>query len=253
LTAVFSILRGEQMIDEEIELIAHLEEMRKRIIYVLCSFLLFFIFSFIFVEHVYDWLVKDLEIKLALLGPGDILWIYFKISAIFAITLTTPLTAYHVWRFVSPALQKHERRATFILIPALFILFIIGISFGYFLVFPTVLSFMQELASDGFQQIYTTEKYFSFLISLTIPFGFLFELPVIILFLTAIGILNPRTLKKFRKIAYFVITITSVLMTPPDFISDILVLVPLILIYELSISLSSFINQKRIQKTKEVI
>jgi sec-independent protein translocase protein TatC len=241
------------MIDEEIELIAHLEEMRKRIIYVLCSFLFFFIFSFIFVEHVYDWLVKDLKMKLALLGPGDILWIYFKISAIFAIALTTPLSAYHVWRFVSPALKKHERRATFILIPAFFILFIIGISFGYFLVFPIILSFMQELASDGFQQIYTAEKYFSFMISLTIPFGFLFELPVIILFLTAIGILNPQTLKKSRKIAYFVITVISVLITPPDFLSDILVLVSLLLIYELSINLSSFIDKKRIQKTKEAL
>ncbi|MBM7585463.1 sec-independent protein translocase protein TatC [Bacillus pakistanensis] len=238
------------MIDEEVELIAHLEEMRKRIIYVLCSFLTFFIFSFIFVEHVYNWLVKDLEFKLALLGPGDILWIYFKISAVCSIALTTPLAAYHVWRFVFPALQKHERKATFMLIPALFLLFMIGISFGYFLVFPIVLSFMQELAGDGFQQFYTTEKYFSFLLSLTVPFGLLFELPVVILFLTAIGILNPQSLKKFRKIAYFIITVTSVLITPPDFISDILVLVPLILIYELSINLSSFIYRKRLQKTE---
>ncbi len=187
---------------------------------------------------------------LALLGPGDILWIYFKISAVCSLALTIPLAAYHVWRFVLPALQEHERKATFMLIPALFLLFILGISFGYFLVFPIVLSFLEKLAGEGFQQFYTSEKYFSFLISLTVPFGILFELPVVILFLTAIGIINPQMLKKSRKIAYFVILITSVLITPPDFISDILVLVPLILIYEISITLSAFIYRKKLQKTE---
>lgn len=238
------------MKDQEVALTVHLEELRKRLIYILASFLVFFAVSFAFVEQIYNWLVKDLEFKLALLGPGDVLWIYFKISAVCSIALTIPLAAYHVWRFVLPALQEHERKATFMLIPALFLLFILGISFGYFLVFPIVLSFMQELAGEGFQQFYTSEKYFSFLISLTVPFGILFELPVVILFLTAIGILNPQMLKKSRKIAYFVILITSVLITPPDLISDILVLVPLVLIYEVSINLSSFIYRKKLLKTE---
>ncbi|UAL51583.1 MULTISPECIES: twin-arginine translocase subunit TatC [Metabacillus] len=238
------------MKDQEVALTVHLEELRKRLIYILASFLVFFAVSFAFVEQIYSWLVKDLEFKLALLGPGDVLWIYFKISAVCSIALTIPLAAYHVWRFVLPALQEHERKATFMLIPALFLLFILGISFGYFLVFPIVLSFMQELAGEGFQQFYTSEKYFSFLISLTVPFGILFELPVVILFLTAIGILNPQMLKKSRKIAYFVILITSVLITPPDLISDILVLVPLVLIYEVSINLSSFIYRKKLLKTE---
>ncbi|OHR66717.1 preprotein translocase subunit TatC [Bacillus sp. HMSC76G11] len=240
------------MRDPEVALTEHLEELRKRIIYILGSFLVFFALSFAFVERIYSWLIKDLEFKLALLGPGDVLWIYFKISAVCSIALTIPLAAYHVWRFVLPALQEHERKATFMLIPALFLLFILGISFGYFLVFPIVLSFMQELAGEGFQQFYTSEKYFSFLISLTVPFGILFELPVVILFLTAIGILNPQMLKKSRKIAYFVILITSVLITPPDLISDILVLVPLVLIYEISINLSSFVYRKKLLKTESL-
>ncbi|USK33197.1 twin-arginine translocase subunit TatC [Bacillus sp. F19] len=238
------------MKDQEVALTVHLEELRKRLIYILGSFLVFFALSFAFVEQIYMWLVKDLEFKLALLGPGDVLWIYFKIAAVCSIALTIPLAAYHVWRFVLPALQEHEKKATFMLIPALFLLFILGITFGYFLVFPIVLSFMQELAGEGFQQFYTSEKYFSFLISLTVPFGILFELPVVILFLTSIGILNPQMLKKSRKIAYFVILITSVLITPPDLISDILVLVPLVLIYEVSINLSSFIYRKKLLKTE---
>jgi sec-independent protein translocase protein TatC len=106
---------------------------------------------------------------------------------------------------------------------------------------------MQTLAGDDFQPFYTSEKYFRFLLNLTVPFGVLFELPVVVLFLTSIGILNPYRLKKTRKIAYFVIAVTAVFVTPPDFISDILVLVPLLLIYELSISLSSFIYRKKVR------
>lgn len=236
------------MNDKEIELTEHLAELRKRLIYVLGSFLGFLALSFLFVEQIYSYLVKDLEFKLALLGPGDVLWIYFKLAAVCSIALTIPIVAYHLWRFVLPALKEHEKRATFVLIPALFLLFIVGISFGYFFVFPTCLTFMQTLAGDDFQTFYTSEKYFSFMLNLTVPFGVLFELPVVILFLTSIGILNPNMLKKTRRISYFLITIASVFLTPPDFISDILVLIPLIFLYEISISLSAFIYRKKLKK-----
>ncbi|MFC0273343.1 twin-arginine translocase subunit TatC [Metabacillus herbersteinensis] len=238
------------MKDNELELIAHLSELRRRLMIVLGVFLLFFAIALAYVESIYQWLVSDLDVKLALLGPGDVFWIYFQISAVFSLAFTIPIAAYQAWKFVLPALKENERKATFMLIPSLFLLFILGISFGYFLVFPIVLSFMEGLASDGFQQFYTSEKYFSFLISLTVPFGLLFELPVVILFLTAIGLLNPRTLRKSRKLAYFCITVTSVLITPPDLVSDILVLVPLIFIYEVSISLSAYVYRKRLEQSK---
>ncbi|MGG3571900.1 twin-arginine translocase subunit TatC [Bacillus gobiensis] len=236
------------MNDQEIELTEHLAELRKRLIYVLGCFLGFLALSFLFVEQIYNYLVKDLEFKLALLGPGDVLWIYFKLSAVSSIAFTIPVAAFHIWRFVLPALKEHEKKATFVLIPALFFLFISGISFGYFFVFPTCLSFMQTLAGNEFQPFYTSEKYFSFMLNLTVPFGVLFELPVVILFLTSIGILNPNTLRKTRKIAYFLIAVASVFLTPPDFISDILVLIPLIFLYEISISLSAFIYRKKLKK-----
>ncbi|MCF6409399.1 twin-arginine translocase subunit TatC [Pseudalkalibacillus salsuginis] len=233
---------------QELELVDHLSELRKRILIVGAGFLAFFIIGFIFVEQIYQFLVKDLDTELALLGPTDILWIYFKIAGVVAISLTIPLAAYHTWRFVLPALEAKQRKATLMLIPALFLLFIIGLGFGYSIVFPTVLSFLQGLSNEGFQMFYTTEKYFNFLFQMTVPFGILFEMPVVVLFLTALGILNPTRLKKSRKICYFAFTVLAVVLTPPDFLSDILVLVCLVVLFEISITISTFVYKKREKK-----
>ncbi|WP_261132177.1 twin-arginine translocase subunit TatC [Bacillus sp. Marseille-Q3570] len=236
---------------QELELVDHLGELRKRILIVGASFLAFFIIGFIFVEQIYQWLVRDLNTELALLGPTDILWIYFKIAGVVAISLTIPMAAYHTWRFVVPALEATQQKATLMLIPALFLLFIVGIGFGYAIVFPTVLNFLQGLSDDGFQMFYTTEKYFNFLFQMTVPFGFLFEMPVVVLFLTALGILNPARLKKSRKICYFVFTVLAVVLTPPDFLSDILVLVCLVVLFEISITISAFVYRKKIKREQE--
>ncbi|WP_257348570.1 twin-arginine translocase subunit TatC [Pseudalkalibacillus decolorationis] len=238
--------------DQEAELVEHLSELRKRILIVGASFLLFFILGFVFVDYIYQWLVRDLDTKLALLGPTDILWIYFKIAGVVAIAFTIPTAAYQTWKFVLPALEEKQRKATLMLIPALFLLFILGVGFGYAIVFPTVLSFLQGLSNEGFQLFYTSEKYFNFLFQMTVPFGILFEMPVVVLFLTALGILNPARLKRSRKVCYFVFTILAVVLTPPDFLSDILVLVCLVVLFEFSIILSAFVYRKKIAKEQDV-
>lgn len=135
---------------------------------------------------------------------------------------------------------------TLAFIPGIFILFISGIAFGYFLLFPIVLSFLQSLAGDQFETFFTVDKYFRFMINLTVPFGFLFEMPAIIMFLTRLGIINPQRLAKSRKISYFFLIVVSVLITPPDFISDILVIVPLVLLYEFSVTLSKIVYRKKL-------
>lgn len=224
----------------------HLSELRKRVIITLASFLLFLIISFLFVQDIHHFLVKDLNDKLAILGPGDILWIYMAIAGISAITFTLPVAAFQIWLFVKPGLRTEEQKATLAFIPGIFILFISGIAFGYFLLFPIVLSFLQSLAGDQFETFFTVDKYFTFMINLTVPFGFLFEMPAIIMFLTRLGIINPQRLAKSRKIAYFFLIVISVLITPPDFISDILVIIPLVLLYEFSITLSKIVYRKKL-------
>lgn len=236
--------------NQDMDLIGHFEELRKRLIITLGAFILLFILSFIFVQDIYNLLVKDLSIKLAVLGPSDILWVYFILAGVVSIAGTIPIAAYQIWLFVRPALKENERKVTLGYIPALFILFIIGISFGYFVIFPIVFKFLLSLSEGMFMSFFTTEKYFRFVLHMTLPFGFLFELPVIIMFLTSIGILNPYRLQKMRKYSYFILILTAVFITPPDFLSDILVVIPLLFLYECSVLLSKVVYKR---KQKQII
>jgi sec-independent protein translocase protein TatC len=236
------------MNDHEMDLVGHLEELRKRLIFVLGTFILFFILAFIYVQDIYNWLVKDLEVKLAILGPSDILWVYLILASVVAISGTIPMAAYQTWLFVRPALKITERKVTLAYIPALFLLFVIGISFGYFVIFPIVFQFLLSMSEDLFMTFFTTEKYFRFLINMTLPFGFLFELPVIIMFLTSLGVLNPYRLQKARKYSYFMLILIAVFITPPDLLSDILVIIPLIFLYECSVLLSKVVYRRKQQQ-----
>lgn len=230
---------------KEMNLIGHLDELRSRLIVTMGAFIVFFILAFIYVKDIYVWIVQDFPRQLAVLGPSDILWVYLMLSCVVALAGTIPVAAHQIWLFVRPALFDNERKVTLYYIPALFILFILGICFGYFLIFPIVFNFLLSLSDDMFMNFFTVEKYFRFLINMTLPFGLLFELPVIIMFLTSIGILNPYRLQKVRKYAYFVLVLTSVLITPPDFLSDILVTIPLLFLYECSVFLSKIVYRRK--------
>ncbi|EIJ78562.1 Twin-arginine protein translocation pathway component TatAD [Bacillus methanolicus PB1] len=239
------------MEDKELNVVEHLEELRKRLIITVASFLVFFIVSFIYVKDIYKWLVRDLEAKLIVLGPSDVIWVYFMLATVMAVAATIPVFAFEAWLFVRPALKPNERKVTLTYIPALFFLFIAGLCFGYFVIFPTVLNFLVELTGDLMETNFTAEKYFRFLMHMTLPFGVLFELPVVVMFLTSLGIINPYVLQKVRKYAYFVLVIISVVITPPDFMSDFLVSIPLLFLYEISINLSKIVYKRKLKKEQE--
>ncbi|SDH85966.1 sec-independent protein translocase protein TatC [Alteribacillus persepolensis] len=231
---------------EEMNIVDHIGELRKRILITLFSFLIAFVVSFIFVRDIYLFLVKDLEDQLALLGPADILWVYMMIAGTSALAVTLPIAALQVWKFVQPALTKTEQKTTLGFIPALFFLFLAGIGFGYFILFPLVVSFLEGLAGNDFATFFTVEKYFTFMLHLTVPFGFLFEMPAVIMFLTKLGIIDPVKLAKARKYSYLALVALSVLITPPDFMSDVLVIIPLLGLYEISIMISRIVYRKRL-------
>lgn len=233
------------MKEQEQPLTQHLAELRKRLMFTLGAFLVALCGAFMYVEFIYDWLTRDLDVKLQTLGPTDVVWVYFMIAGVFAIAVTIPIAGFQLWRFVTPGLRSEERRASLAYIPALAVLFIIGLAFGYFVIYPMVLGFLEGLAQGVFETNYTADKYFRFMINMTVPFGILFEMPVIVMFLTTIGILNPVRLAKARKLAYFILAITAVLITPPDLVSDILVIVPLFLLYEISIGLSRIVFSRK--------
>jgi sec-independent protein translocase protein TatC len=244
-------LAGDYMDDKELNLLDHLEELRKRIIVTALAFVVFFIAGFIYVDEIYKWFVRDLDVKLMVLGPSDIMWIYFMLATVVALAGTIPVIALQIWLFVRPALRPFERKITVSYIPALFLLFVIGLSFGYFIIFPMVLNFLVSLGADMFVTNFTADRYFSFIMNMTLPFGVLFELPVVVMFLTSLGIINPFLLSKIRKYAYFVLVLIAIVITPPDFMSDFVVTLPLLLLYEISINLSKFVYRKRLKKQRD--
>lgn len=238
------------MSDQSMNILDHLDELRKRIMISLAVFIVFFIGVFVFISDIYDWFVKDLNMTLTVLGPLDIIWVYFSLAAIIALALTVPVIILQIWLFVRPALTPKERRVTLIYIPASFLLFMGGLCFGYFIVVPLVLNFLMGLGQDMFQYMFTPDKYFQFLIRMTLPFSILFEMPLVVMFLTSLGIITPEGMRKNRKYAYFALIVVSVLISPPDFISDILVIIPLLFLYEVSISLSKIVYRRK--KKKEI-
>lgn len=236
------------MDDKELNIVEHLEELRKRLIIIAIFFIASFIVGFIYIKDIYHWFVKDLDVKLIALGPSDILWVYIMLSTIVAVAITIPIAAWQIWLFVKPALKPEERKTSLTFIPFLFILFLAGLSFGYFVILPMVLHFLAGLGADMLSASYTAENYFRFIFSLTIPFGILFELPIVILFLTFLGILTPYFLQKTRKYAYFLLVVMAIIITPPDFLSDALVSIPLLVLYEISISLSKIAFRRKQRK-----
>jgi sec-independent protein translocase protein TatC len=239
------------MEDKELQLVDHLDELRKRIIIAALAFVAFFIVGFIYVGDIYKWFVRDLDVKLIVLGPSDIIWVYFMIATVIAIAGTIPVLAIQLWMFVKPALKPIERKITLSYIPALFLLFIVGLAFGYFVIFPMVLEFLVNMGADMFVTNFTADRYFRFIMNMTLPFGILFELPAVVMFLTSLGIINPFVLAKIRKYAYFVLILIAIVITPPDFMSDFVVTLPLLLLYEISINLSKFVYRKRLKKQQE--
>jgi sec-independent protein translocase protein TatC len=124
-------------------------------------------------------------------------------------------------------------------------MFIGGILFGYFVVFHMLLKVLLEIARENFIVNLTAANYFDFLVDITLPFGFLFEMPLIVMFLTRIGIITPQKLAKLRKYAYFVLVIIASMLSPPELISHLSVAAPMILLYEISILISRIAYRKR--------
>ncbi|WP_028401244.1 twin-arginine translocase subunit TatC [Ectobacillus panaciterrae] len=232
----------------EMGILEHLEELRKRLFITLGCFFIFLILGFVYVGDIYKFLIKDLPFKLTVLGPSDILWIYFSLSGIAALAFTIPIACLQCWLFVRPGLHAHERKAALAYIPFLFLLFVIGLLIGYFFVMPNIFHFINFLGKDMFNEMYTVDKYFGFIFNLIVPFAVCFDMPVIIMFLTTIGIVEPAYLKKARRYAYFILVVIACCISPPDFVSHISVSIPLILLYECSVLLSNLGYKKRMKR-----
>ena len=237
--------------DKEMNIVEHLSELRNRLIFTAVFFIVAFIVSFIFVKDIYSFFEKDIDFVLNITSPGDTIWIYFTISGLMGIIVTLPILCLQLWLFVKPGLTSSERKASLSYIPAVFLLFVIGLVFGYFMFIQLILPFLLSLNDGMFNELFTVDKYFRFMFRVVLPFAILFEIPIIVMFLTSLGMVTPQFLRKMRKYAYFILLIVGALVTPPDVVLQVVVAVPLFLLYEISIYLSAIVYRKKLRKHQE--
>ncbi|AEH49513.1 twin-arginine translocase subunit TatC [Parageobacillus thermoglucosidasius] len=243
------------MDDKEMSVYEHLGELRKRLIIVVVFFVIAVVASFFFVEPVILYLQQTDEAKELTMNAfrlTDPVKIYFQFAFVIAFILTSPVLLYQIWAFVSPGLYEKERRITLSYIPISIFLFLAGVGFAYFVLFPFVVRFMQNLAERlGIHQVIGINEYFQFLLQLVLPFGIVFQLPVVVMFLTRLGLITPMLLVKVRKYAYLVLLILAAIITPPDVLSQIIVMIPLSVLYEISIWISKMAYRKVLLARKE--
>ncbi|WP_222599163.1 twin-arginine translocase subunit TatC [Aquibacillus kalidii] len=246
-------IKWDKGVNNKLNLVGHLTELRNRIVVTIILFLFFFIVGFVYVEEIYTFFINDINIDLMVISPTEIIWIYFRMAGVVAIAGTLPVLAYQIWAFIKPGLTHYERKVSLSYIPFIFFLFIGGLVFGYEIFVHLIFPFVLSLSVGMFEAMITVDSYFKFLFRITIPFALIFELPIAAMFLTTLGVITPAYLKKVRKIAYFALIVISTMLTPPDFLLPILISLPLIALYEISIHLSKIVNRKKQEKDKGVM
>ena len=154
---------------DEMTIVEHLVEFRRRFIAVVICFFLVFCITLLFAGELYAYLTRGFNKPLLILGPNDILWIYINLASLMAFTVTLPFTTYQIWQFVKPGLRDNEARAIFAYIPATFVCFVLGLAFGYYFVSPAILEVLLKLGEGLFDTQITAQNYLSFLLHTTVP------------------------------------------------------------------------------------
>lgn len=229
---------------QDMTIAEHIGELRKRLILVVAFFFFAMVAGFFLAEPLIRYLQHADEAKELTMNAfrvTDPLKIYFQVAFVIGVILTSPVILYQLWAFISPGLLDKERKVTLSYIPISVLLFLAGLSFSYFILFPYIIHFMVNLSGElNIEQVIGINEYFQFLFQITIPFGFLFQLPVVTLFFTRLGLITPLFLSKIRRYAYFALLVIAALITPPDVMSHLMVTVPLFILYEISIWISKF-------------
>lgn len=236
----------------EMPFLDHLEELRWRILWSLIALLTLSGLGF--------WLVHRFDALHLLIRPaqpyiGDKLYflnltepffVTFKLGVLVGILFSFPIIAYQVWAFVSPALLKREKRA---IVPALYmglVLFAMGVALAYFYVIPATAKFMLSFAQGSLEPMLTVDKYIALVTKVLVAFGVVFELPVVVLVLSALGLVTSSFLSSKRRYAIAIMTLAASMLTPGDAITvTLFMMLPLILLYELSIGLARLVERGR--------
>lgn len=233
----------------EMSFLEHLEELRWRLVYAIIGVAAGTIIAWIFKDFLVDTILlrpaTKANMNLQNLRPFGQLFLYLQVAMIAGFVLSIPNVFYQFWKFISPALKKSERRYISVIVAFSTFNFIVGIVFAYYIMLPITLKFAESFGTQAIENNFAIDEYFSIIISVMLAAGFVFELPMLSFFLSKLGILTPNFMRKYRRHALVIILIAAALLTPgADPVAQILLAIPLVLLYEISIFVSKLSQKK---------
>ena len=230
--------------DGSMTLIAHLTELRSRLIKSLIAVAVGSVVGYCFIGDIMHYLTLPAG-KLYYMQPSEAFFTYIKVAIVAGFLLALPVVFYQAWRFFLPALTRKERLVLGLVVPISVLLFFAGLAFSFFLVLPAGIRFFMSVGNGELEALFSVNRYFDFVISFVLPFGFVFELPLIITILGKIGILSSRFLGKYQRIVIFLSFILGAIITPtPDIFTQSMIALPMIVLYEVGYLIVRFALRK---------
>ena len=237
--------------DEKLPFTSHLEELRKRLIVCFIAVGVGFVLAYGFKEKLFDVLTMPLIAvmeqgdKLIFTGLPEAFFTYLKVAFLTGLMLAAPVLIYEFWMFIAPGLYQKERR---LMLPIVFLstlFFVGGALFGYFIVFPFGFKFFLGFATETIKPLPSMREYLGFASKLLLAFGLVFELPLLLTFMARLGIVSVDFLKKNRKYALLLFFAGAAILTPPDVVTQIMMALPLMILYEISIIGARIFGKKK--------
>jgi sec-independent protein translocase protein TatC len=235
--------------DIEMSFLDHIEELRWRIIYSLIGVVIFTIIAWVFINPLVEIVLlkpaRDAHASLQNLRPFGQLFLYFQVAIIVGIVASIPNIFYQLWKFIAPALKKGERKYILRIVIFSTFCFLVGIAFAYFVMIPMAMKFAAQFGTEEIKNEFAIDEYMSIIISVMLAAGVVFELPMVSFFLSKLGILSPNFMRKYRRHAIVIIMVLAAILTPgTDPVSQVILAVPLVLLYEISIFISKISYKK---------
>jgi sec-independent protein translocase protein TatC len=230
--------------DQRAPLIKHLEDLRRHLLICIVAVLCGGIISYYFIDRILVVFTRFFD-TIVFIAPQEAFVTYIKVALFSGLLVSSPVVIFEVWHFIHQGLTKTERKHLFAYGSCSFILFIIGVVFCYYAILPWALAFLLSFQTEKIVPMITLGNLTSFCIMLLLSFGIVFEMPLAIVFLSHSGFITPAFLRKRRKYVIVTIFILSAMITPPDAITQLLLAVPLLGLYELSILFSHLVCGKR--------
>jgi sec-independent protein translocase protein TatC len=235
--------------DVEMSFLDHLEELRWRLIYAAIGIVIGAIAAWIFIDPLVELVLlkpaRDSGAILQNLRPFGQLFLFIQVAIIVGVVISLPNLFYQLWKFISPALKKTERKYILAIVIFSSICFLAGIAFAYFVMLPLALKFAAQFGTESIKNEFAIDEYMSIIISVMLAAGCVFELPMVSFFLSKLGILTPAFMKRYRRHAIVIILVLAAILTPgADPVSQVILAVPLVLLYELSIFISKISVKK---------